>query len=241
MPGKTVSPRLKEIEDNFVKNGGSFKEFRIGELFEIQKIASRLSQLNIKDGTRIPVYSSDTTNGGIYGYTDKAEFHITEKCQCYLVFGDHTRTFNIARCDFAVMDNVKVLKPAGNFSDELLMYIVTVWKKQIPNYGYSRHWKYASKCVLKLPVDNNNLAFDYMERFIRELEMERIRELDAYLKVTGLNNTELTDEEKECLEKFERGLSLYNELIEYNTNRDGGYRKLQKHFGRPVFLQCEPV
>ena len=51
------------------------------------------------------------------------------------------------------------------------------------------------------PCDNiKNIDFDFMESFIRELEEERIRELNAYLLATGLKDYTLTPEEENALE-----------------------------------------
>ena len=53
------------------------------------------------------------------------------------------------------------------------------------------------------PCDNiKNIDFDFMESFIRELEEERIRELNAYLLATGLKDYTLTSEEENALEAF---------------------------------------
>ena len=53
------------------------------------------------------------------------------------------------------------------------------------------------------PCDNiKNIDFDFMESFIRELEEERIRELNAYLLATGLKDTALSSEEEKALEAF---------------------------------------
>lgn len=59
--------------------------------------------------------------------------------------------------------------------------------------------------VILLPSYNDKLAFDYMESYIRELEQERIRELDAYLRATGLNDYELTPEEEKCIKFMQSG------------------------------------
>ena len=42
-----------------------------------------------------------------------------------------------------------------------------------------------------------------MEKFIEELERERVEELDAYLAVTGLRDYKLTEKEKDALAKFD--------------------------------------
>ena len=47
------------------------------------------------------------------------------------------------------------------------------------------------------------IAFDYMESYIKALEAERLQELEAYLKVTGLNDYTLSQKEQEALKAFE--------------------------------------
>ena len=68
---------------------------------------------------------------------------------------------------------------------------------------------------MALPLPRNDktdyeIAFNYMESYIKELEAERIQELEAYLKVTGLNDYTLSQKEKEALKAFEN-LSALNE------------------------------
>lgn len=47
------------------------------------------------------------------------------------------------------------------------------------------------------------IAFNYMESYIKELEAERLEELEAYLKVTGLKDYKLSQKEKDALKTFE--------------------------------------
>ena len=54
------------------------------------------------------------------------------------------------------------------------------------------------------------IAFNYMESYIKVLEAERLQELEAYLKVTGLNDYTLSQKEKDALKAFEN-LSTPNE------------------------------
>lgn len=62
---------------------------------------------------------------------------------------------------------------------------------------------------INLPTKNRKIDFDFMESFIAELEAQRIAELSAYLKVSGFDNYELSDEELDALKKF-RELSEEN-------------------------------
>ena len=196
-PGKIDAPLGEKLQA--VKWG----EYKVGDLFRIQKITKMLSKEDTNDNLDFPVYSSESTNNGIIGYTDTPEFICNEETPVYITFGDHTRTLNIAEKSFSVLDNVKVLLPCTNNILALLFMIATS-QKQIPNLGYSRHWKVAKDCVLSLPTTaNNEIDFDFMESFIRELEEERIRELQSYLAVTGLSDYTLTLSEQDALKGFE--------------------------------------
>lgn len=180
-----------------------------------------LSKEELSDDFEFPAYSSDSSNNGIIGFTNNPEFICDDITPVYITFGDHTRTVNIAKKSFSVLDNVKVLKPFTS-NEKYLLFIISSWKKQIPNLGYARHWKVARNCKIQLPLkeksldfsnpcDNvKNIDFDFMESFIREieaermreLEEERIRELNAYLLATGLKDYTLTSEEENALEAF---------------------------------------
>lgn len=59
---------------------------------------------------------------------------------------------------------------------------------------------------ISLPTKCDSIDFEFMESFIEELEAERIEELEAYLSVSGLKDTQLTADE----------LSAVNDLISKN-------------------------
>lgn len=192
-----------------------------------------LSKEELSDDFEFPAYSSDSSNNGIIGFTNNPEFICDDITPVYITFGDHTRTVNIAKKSFSVLDNVKVLKPFTS-NEKYLLFIISSWKKQIPNLGYARHWKVARNCKIQLPLkeksldfsnpcDNvKNIDFDFMESFIREIEAERMRELDAYLQTTGLKDYALTAAEQTVLEEFEHvkwGEFKLGDLFEINPTK----------------------
>ena len=175
----------------------------------------------LSDRGKYPTFSSDSTNNGIVGYSNLSpSFLCDEDCPIFVIFGDHTRTFNIAQTSFNVMDNVKVLKPNKKYKLSELLFITSSWKKGIKNLGYARHWKIAKEAKILLPTKNNQIDFDFMESFIAELEAERIAELEAeriaelsaYLKVSGLDNYELSVAELKALRDYD---SIDFEEFEY--------------------------
>ena len=109
-----------------------------------------------------------------------------------------------------MLDNVKVLIPCTN-SIRALLFITTIWQKQIPSLGYSRHWEKAKNSILQLPITaKGKLDFAFMEDYIHdiekahlcELEGQRQHELDAYLYVTGRTSHSLTPVEKNAIKSI---------------------------------------
>ncbi|MDY3245465.1 restriction endonuclease subunit S [Campylobacter sp.] len=95
----------------------------------------------------------------------------------FVIFGDHTRAFNIATNDFCVADNVKVLEPKI-FNIKSILFIITIWQKGIPNLGYARHWSIAKNIQIKLPITaNGEIDFDFMENFIKAIQKLIIKDL----------------------------------------------------------------
>ena len=162
---------LTEKDREVLDASPEWGEFRAGDLFELEKSKPVLSKMDIQEEGLYPAFSSDTRNNGILGYTDVPDFKIKEG-ECRVIFGDHTRTMNITREDFSILDNVKILNPyKKDISDECLLYIFTRWKKAVPDRGYARHWKWAKEAEFKLPVlPDGTPDFEYMEKYIRAIE-----------------------------------------------------------------------
>lgn len=180
-------------------------------MFELQKVSNKLAKEDLSDEYEYPAYLSDTGNNGIIGYTDSPEFICDDETPVYIAFGDHTRTLNIARKSFSVLDNVKVLIPCYD-NDEVLLYLTSEWQKQIPNLGYARHWKVAKDCILSLPIQtdaNNNPIIDseckyhsdgyipdwnFMEKYIKVIEKIVIADVVNYKDEMIKNMKEMLEE-----------------------------------------------
>lgn len=76
---------------------------------------------------------------------------------------------------------------------------------------------------IKIPTQNGEINFEFIESFIAELEAEQVAELEAYLKVSGFDNYNLSVEEYSALQKFKR-----------LTNDDWGTYKIDNLFERVV-------
>lgn len=216
LSGKTVSPRLQKLENDFIRNGGCFKEFRIGNLFtssngdkDIQK--NHISS-SIEDNDGILVVSSGEYNLGIIGTTNLNAKVFERNTLTVDMFGN----VNFRDHEYKMVTHARVfsLRPREAINKYQGLYIqsnLSFLKKKF-SYNNMCSFEKIKDDVILLPSYNDKLAFDYMESYIRELEQERIRELDAYLKATGLNDYELTPEEKSCIEIMENGGEIIRNL-----------------------------
>ena len=181
---------LTDDEREVLEREPVFKGFEVGELFETYTVSKKLTKAALSLNGTVPVYSSDTRNNGVLGYTEQVPTFIVNAVQpTYVIFGDHTRTINIVHESFCVMDNVKVLSPKFDLSDETLLYIKTVWLKGIPVLGYARHWSVAKDVALFLPVKQgtddvnyteDDIDWDYIEAYVRAMEKQVIADVVDY-------------------------------------------------------------
>lgn len=202
-PGKNVSPRLAELEENFRKNGGSFKKVKLGELFTFKgvKQAKRQELIpSIQGG--IPYVVQSQNNNMVKRYVDKN--HLLSNDEPYeqgnaIVLGVTLPAVSYQEQDFGAS---QVITARSSFLKPLnALYFVAVIKKAISKFSYTYKpgiEKYKNLEII-IPIVRGSFALDYMEQFVRELEAERVRELEAYLLVSGLNDYQLTDNEREIL------------------------------------------
>ena len=116
-----------------------------------------------------------------------------------------------------VLYNAYLIKSKFGISEPMLHFFAVTIQKSIKmkfSYELKASWERVKEEQIQLPLkeksldfsnpcDNiKNIDFDFMESFIRELEEEHIRELNAYLLATGLKDYTLTPEEENALEAF---------------------------------------
>ena len=173
-----LTEKEKEALERFKKNQIEWREFEFSKFFKLCKVKNKLTKSSLSSNGKIPVFSAESENNGIIGYTNlKADFTINLENPFYIIFGDHTITFNIAKSNFCVADNVKVLAIKKNLSLRIVKFIITSWKKKIPYKGYSRHWSIAKKTKISLPTKNNQIDFKFMESLISALEKNLIKKV----------------------------------------------------------------
>lgn len=178
-----ASLTAEAVVDGHPLDTSAWKAFRIEELFEVEPMPHKLSRADIDDGC-VPVYSSDSENYGVLGYTSNdATYRITSDKLFFVVFGDHTCNMSVVRTDFCVADNVKVLSPKIWIDEKTLLFLLTAWKCNIKKLGYARHWSIARDTDIFLPVTSDGTPdWAWMEQYMQR-QMDKavalVEHLDA--------------------------------------------------------------
>lgn len=116
--------------------------------------------------------------------------------------------------------------------NQYLFLVGSINKRIFGNYEWTNKagWERIKHDKILLPLNRfERINFDFMENFIAELEAQRIAELEAYLKVTGLDDYELNNEEVRVLNEFNSNdieLDLFKFREIFNNIEQG--RRLKK-------------
>ncbi|ACI28139.1 type II restriction enzyme [Helicobacter pylori G27] len=193
-------------------NAIKWGEFKLGDLFEASNGDFDIQKRHINHKGEF-VITAGLSNNGVLGQSDiKAK-----------VFESHTITIDMFGCAFyrsfayKMVTHARVfsLKPKFEINHKIGLFLSTLFFGYPKKFGYENMCSWVKikndKVILSLkPTANtqtlDDIDFDFMEKFIAELEQCRLAELQAYLKATGLENTTLSNDEQNALNVFNNSM-----------------------------------
>ena len=195
---------MEKLEKEFIKSGGTWKEYRIGDIFEIETPKKKFNANTLKFDGAYPYIARGEQNNGIRGYIDQDIIYLNDGNT--ISFGQDTATIFYQSHPYFTGDKIKTFIPKLNkFNKAIALYIISVLKIAFTNFSWgssSYNVDVLNEIIIPLPTQNGEPAFSFMEHYIEELEAERIEELEAYLKATGLKNYELSQNDVKSLDEF---------------------------------------
>lgn len=146
-----------------------WKQFKIGELFEIKK-GKRLTKANMVDGST-PFIGAIDSNNGVAGYVGQKSIHEG---------GTITVNYNGAGVadayyqpvPFWASDDVNVLYPRFPMTPAVALFIATIIRREKYRFSYGRKWhlERMKVSVIHLPVnDDNEIDLAFMESYVTAL------------------------------------------------------------------------
>ncbi len=203
---------LKEVE---------WGEFELVNLFEKAKVKTlkyKVSELPSSpvNNYQLPALTAGVQNQGLNNYVPKDNATILKNVISISANGANTGATFYQNKEFTILQDAYAIK--WKYTDDVLtdnqyLFIETSISKRIfGNYEWTNKagWNRIKFEKIMLPITKNgNINFDFMEKFIAELEVNHIAELEAYLLATGLKDYNLTKEEAQALEDFKQGKLVF--------------------------------
>ncbi len=156
----------KQIIANYkptIKIDPNWATIAVGDLLEEVKYTEKVQKSQFLPDGRYPII--DQSEKFIAGYwnDESALFHVTKPV---VLFGDHTRAFKYVDFDFILgADGVKILQVRDSVVPKYFYY--ALMNAEIPNLGYSRHFKELVRVMLPLP------SIDVQEKIVVKIEAEQ--------------------------------------------------------------------
>ncbi|UOS62153.1 restriction endonuclease subunit S [Helicobacter pylori] len=197
-------------------NAIKWGEFKLGDLFGVlsSKKIYHANTIKIHD-TQIessyPYVVRAATNNGIKGFIVDDPTFANEKNT--LSFAQDTFTVFYQKQPYFTGNKVKILKPKFTFKSPKILHFISAILQFILKpltWGLGSTTESIAEFKFSLPLKPtaktqtlDDIDFNFMEKFIAELEQCRLAELEAYLKATGLSNTTLSNDEENALNLFD--------------------------------------
>ena len=184
-----------------------FVKFKIREVFEIKSSNGIFHAVNIdiynkQEKGMYPYIVRTSQNNGIRGYIKQNENKLNEANT--ISFAQDTAECFYQNQKYFTGNKIKIFKLKGKeITEEIAIYLLRKIKDTFKKYGWGSSFdtKLLENEEITLPIKDNieekkkyeivDIDYEYME--------ERIKELEKYLEVSGLENYELTKEDEEVL------------------------------------------
>jgi putative type II DNA modification enzyme (methyltransferase) len=209
---RVISRNLENLEREFRSKGGEFKSVKICELFEkikTKSIGCKVADLPKEQNLNfdLPVLTAGIINQGLSCFCDRQNATILKNVISVSANGANSGAMFYQPNEFTILQDAYAIrfKEKDLSSYEYLYLLTSLQQTTKENFDWSNKagWEKIKELKFYVPYYGKSIAFDFMGKFIEELELERVEELDAYLRATGLKNYELTDAEKSALAKFD--------------------------------------
>ena len=242
-----------------------FKLFRIGNVFvkiDTPKIKAKANDFPTEYSNEycIPLLTAGAENQGLNRYARRSDCPMVIKnCISVSANGANSGICFYQPDDFAVLQDAYAIRPIGHNIQNVEegLYLTGALNKSVrDNHDWVNKagWNHIKNDNIELPVVEssdpnhkytiNDIDWQYMQDRIAELEQDRIAELeqdriaelDAYLKASGLDDYELTDEDKKALSLSLQSTSNKANALE-NDCKNGQIR-FKKYVMHDIF---EPI
>lgn len=178
-------------------------EFRLGDLFDIQSTNS-FNVDALVSGNKYDYVTRTSVNQGVLQETGFVNLENINPAGTWSL-GLLQMDFFYRRKPWYAGQFVRKIIPKIKLSENSVLFFTALLnklKKRLLSVLVRDVDNMFLTSIVSLPVKNNKIDFAFVDKFIAELEAERLAELEAYLLITGFKDYDLTDEEQKVLNEY---------------------------------------
>lgn len=173
-------------------------------MFSIQTPKKKFNANKLTFNGNYPYVARGSNNNGIKGYIDEDKTYLNPGNT--ISFGQDTATMFYQESAYFTGDKIKIFSLRhGELNSRIAVFLISAMKKSFSTFSWgssSFNENVLNKVKINIPTFNNVPAYNYMVKYIEELEAAHIEELEAYLVATGLSDYQLTEKDHLILEHF---------------------------------------
>lgn len=179
----TLTAEEQQVLDDFEKGKIEFKEFKIGELFDINTPKKRFdaNKVIISEIGK-PYVVRTSLNNGIRGYINEDKQFLNEGNT--ISFGQDTATMFYQEKLYFTGDKIKIVKSKDGRLNKLnALFFISIMTKSFSSFswgGSSFNVKIIENQLMKLPTQNNQPNFTIMEILISAIQKLVIKDVVLY-------------------------------------------------------------
>lgn len=196
MFGKVKTPALEQLENNFKKQGGEWKAKKLIDLFDFKR-GTRLCKKDRVDG-KYPLVTAGENNLGVKCFIGNQTQEIFSNAITIDMFCNSFVHIDEFCCD----DNILVLTAKTKMSRNCMLYISSIINRCKTNWGYEKQYRIESLKThsVSMPFVFDSIAFDYMEKYVHEIEGQNMDQFAQYLQELQMEECRLTHQEQKLLD-----------------------------------------
>lgn len=182
-----------------------FKDFRLGELFDIEKIRGfNKNELIPNPYGKYDYVTRTSLNNGVESITDAVPNRSLNAPNTFSL-GLLQMTFFYRERPWYAGQFVRKIVPKFKANRLIMLYMLTWLRSYTPRLLSVLVRDVDDTFVdltIKLPVisESDGIDWKYIEDQVKALEQDQVKKFDDYLTVIGLNNYQLTEEDKKILQ-----------------------------------------
>ena len=153
--------------------------FQLSQVFNLSSSKKKFNANMIEFGGKFPYVARGDSNNGIRGYITESEEFLNPANT--ISFGQDTATMFYQKEPYFTGDKIKVLRTKEVELDRYkALYLITSLRKSFSTFSWgssSFNEKVLKETDVKLPIQNNQIDYQFMSDFIRAVEKLVIKDL----------------------------------------------------------------